>query len=192
MKRSIGDLLVLPEYALTGSLVLDKEANVHDWDARCREARTQIHLVDGKHLLINTLEEINGQLRNCCELLPEREFQFKLSPDETELDHCVVAGTEQEIFSLTNRRFKTIICSDIRRIDEISTEDLDFVVYVYHFTEENCRRVISEAKNVAKERNLPILASSLVSDKNNGFTSYIDAEKTISLPVVEGILEIEL
>lgn len=192
MKRSIGDLLILPEYALTGSLVPDKEANVHDWAVRCREAKTQIHIVEGKHLLINTLEEINGQLRNCRELLPEREFQFKLFPDETELNHCVVAGTEQKIFSLMDRRFKTIICSDIRRVDEISTEDLDFVVFVYHFTEENYRRVISEAKNVAKERNLPILASSWVSDKNNGFSSYIDAEKIISLPAVEGILEIEL
>jgi len=47
MKRSIGDLLILPEYVLTGSLVLDKEANVHDWAARCREAKTQIHIIEG-------------------------------------------------------------------------------------------------------------------------------------------------
>jgi predicted amidohydrolase len=29
-----GDLLVLPEYALTGSLVLDLKADVHDWARR--------------------------------------------------------------------------------------------------------------------------------------------------------------
>jgi len=97
--RSKGDLLVLPEYALTRSLVLDLEADVHDWALRSANAKALINVPKGKHLLINTLAEFDGKLRNCCELLPLGELQFKLFPDQTELDAGILTGTEQKIFS---------------------------------------------------------------------------------------------
>jgi len=92
--ESKGDLLVLPEYALTGSLVLDLEADVHDWAQRSADAKTRIKIPDGKYLLINSLVEIDTTLRNCCELLPVVESQIKLFPDKTERNSGILPGTE--------------------------------------------------------------------------------------------------
>lgn len=52
--------------------------------------------------------------------------------------------------------------------------------------------MLSMLKEFVKKRKIPILASSLVSDKNNGFSTYIDQYKIISLSNYEGILEIDL
>jgi predicted amidohydrolase len=190
--ESKGDLAVLPEYALTGSLVLDPNANVHVWAARSRDAKGRIDLPEGKNLLLNALHEENGRLWNCCELMPTGEKQFKLFPDETELRYGIMPGTEQRVFSLAGKRFKVIICSDIRRMNTISTDSLDFIVFVYHFTHENFKRVTDELKAVSRERLLPIVVSSLVSDKNAGFSSLVNGQTIASIPDKEGILEIEL
>lgn len=192
IRESKGDLLVLPEYVLTGSLVLDKGADIHDWAVRSEKAKKRISVLKDKHLLINTLVEIDGKLYNCCELLPEGELQLKLFPDETELSSGILPGTNQKIFNLMDKRFKVLICSDIRQMDKISTDGLDFLVFVYHFTEENFERVISQVKAVSKERHILIVASSLVSDKNNGRSSIVAGEIVASLSDKEGILEIEL
>lgn len=190
IEESKGDLLILPEYVLTGSLVLDLDANVHDWVLRSEKAKGLINVPTGKYLLINTLAEIHGKLRNCCELLPRGDFQFKLFPDKPELDTGIVPGTEQKIFELFDKRFKVVICSDLRQIDKIPTESLDFLIFVYHFTERNFHQRIGEVKNVSKARRLPVLASSLVSDRNNGFSSFVDGDVVVSLSRREGILEI--
>lgn len=187
-----GDLLVLPEYVLTGSLTLDLEANVHDWTREAADAKARINLPDGKYLLINSLIEIDSTLRNCCELLPTEEFQFKLFPDENEQNSGILPGTEQKIFELLEKRFKVVICSDLRNMDKIATESLDFLLFIYHFTESNFRNRIEVVKNVSKTRELPVLVISLVSDKNNGFSSFVDDDVAVSLPGQEGILEIDI
>lgn len=192
IKKSKGDLLVLPEYVLTGSLVLDKGTDIQDWAVKSKKAKMRITVPKGKHLLINTLAEIDGQIYNCCELLPEGELQLKLFPDETELSSGILPGTNQKIFNFMDKRFKVLICSDIRQMDKIPTDGLDFLVFVYHFTKENFERVISQVKAVSRERHIPIVASSLVSDKNNGFSSIVNNEIVASLSDKEGILEIEL
>ncbi len=190
--ESKGDLLVLPEYALTGSLVLDLEADVHDWAQRSADAKTRIKIPDGKYLLINSLVEIGTTLRNCCELLPVVESQIKLFPDKTERNSGILPGTEQKIFELFDKRFKVIICSDIKEMDEIPTNGLDFLIFVYHFTENNFPRVMPLVKSVSKERKLPVLASSLVSDRNHGFSSFVNGNVIVSLSRQEGILEVEI
>jgi len=190
--ESKGDLLVLPEYALTGSLVLDLEADVHDWAQRSADAKTRIKIPDGKYLLINSLVEIDTTLRNCCELLPLVESQIKLFPDKTERNSGILPGTEQKIFELFDKRFKVIICSDIKEMDEIPTNGLDFLIFVYHFTENNFPRVMPLVKSVSKERKLPVLASSLVSDRNHGFSSFVNGNVIVSLSRQEGILEVEI
>jgi len=190
--ESKGDLLVLPEYALTGSLVLDLEADVHDWAQRSADAKTRIKIPDGKYLLINSLVEIDTTLRNCCELLPLVESQIKLFPDKTERNSGILPGTEQKIFELFDKRFKVIICSDIKEMDEIPTNSLDFLIFVYHFTENNFPRVMPLVKSVSKERKLPVLASSLVSDRNHGFSSFVNGNVIVSLSRQEGILEVEI
>jgi len=190
--ESKGDLLVLPEYALTGSLVLDLEADVHDWAQRSADAKTRIKIPDGKYLLINSLVEIDTTLRNCCELLPVVESQIKLFPDKTERNSGILPGTEQKIFELFDKRFKVIICSDIKEMDEIPTNGLDFLIFVYHFTENNFPRVMPLVKSVSKERKLPVLASSLVSDRNHGFSSFVNGNVIVSLSRQEGILEVEI
>ncbi len=187
-----GDLLVLPEYVLTGSLALDLEANVHDWARESADAKARIHLPDGKYLLLNSLKEIESTLRNCCELLPTGVFQFKLFPDENEQNAGIIPGTEQKIFELLEKRFKVVICSDLRNMDKIATESLDFLIFIYHFTESNFPNRIEVVKNVSKTRKLPVLVSSLVSDRNNGFSSFVDGDIVVSLPSKEGILEIDI
>lgn len=190
--ESKGDLLILPEYALTGSLVLDLDADVHDWALRSAEAKALINVPKGKHLLINTLAEFDGKLRNCCELLPLGDRQFKLFPDQTEIDAGILPGTEQKVFELCDKRFKAVICLDLPHIDTIPTDDLDFVLFIYHFTDNNFTRVIQVVKDVSKARRLPVLVSSLVSDKNSGFSSFVDGDVVVSLPRQEGILEVEI
>jgi predicted amidohydrolase len=189
---SKGDLLVLPEYELTGSLVLDLEADVHDWALRSANAKALINVPKSKHLLINTLAEFDGKLRNCCELLPLGEFQSKLFPDQTELDAGILPGNEQKIFELSDKRFKVVICFDLPHMDKIPTDNLDFILFIHHFTDNNFTRVMQEVKSVFKARELRVLVSSLVSDKNIGFSSFVDGDVVVSLPRQEGILEVEI
>ncbi len=85
-----------------------------------------------------------------------------------------------------------MICSDLRNMDKIATESLDFLLFIYHFTESNFRNRIEVVKNVSKTRELPVLVISLVSDKNNGFSSFVDDDVAVSLPGQEGILEIDI
>ncbi len=49
---SEGDLMVCPEYVLTGSLVLDPNANVREWVARSDAARSQLRAPAGRFLLL--------------------------------------------------------------------------------------------------------------------------------------------
>ncbi len=98
-----GDLLVLPEYVLTGSLTLDLEANVHDWTREAADAKARINLPDGKYLLINSLIEIDSTLRNCCELLPTEEFSSNCS--QMRMNRILVFFQEQ------SRRFLSYLKS---------------------------------------------------------------------------------
>ena len=190
--KSKGELLVLPEYALTGSLVLDLNADVHEWARNSAQAETQLSIPEGKYLLINSLIELNGELYNCCKLLPTKERYCKLFPDPTELNAGIQPGAEQKVFELLGKRFKVVICHDLPHMNEISTKDLDFILFIYHFTENNFPRIIEEIKEVSVTRRLQVLASSLVSDMNNGFSSFIDGHVIVSLSDQEGILEVEI
>ena len=190
--KSKGELLVLPEYALTGSLVLDLNADVHEWARNSAQAETRLSIPSGKYLLINTLIELDGKLYNCCKLLPTEERYCKLFPDEAELQAEIHPGTEQKVFGLLGKRFKVVICYDLPHMDEISTDNLDFLLFIYHFTENNFTRIIREIKEVSVARRLRVLASSLVSDMNIGFSSFIDRNVVVSLSNQEGILEVEI
>lgn len=192
VNESKGELLVLAEYALTGSLVLDLEADVRDWARRSAKAKARINVPAGKHLLINTLAEFDGNLYNCCELLPTGECYCKLFPDQTEMDAGILPGTEQKVFELSGKRFKVVICYDLPHMDEIPTDNVDFLLFIYHFTDDNFSRVMQEVKKVSKARGLRVLASSLVSDKNSGLSSFVDGDVIVSLPRREGILEVEI
>jgi hypothetical protein len=190
--QSQGQLLVLPEYVLTGSLVLDKGAEVREWALRSAQAKARLSIPDGKYLLINALAEFDGKLYNCCELLPTDERYCKLFPDQTELNAGVQPGTEQKVFELLGKHFKVVICYDLPHMDKIPTGDLDFLLFIYHFTEENFSRVMGVVKEVSRTRGLRVLVASLVSDQNNGFSSYVDSDVVVSLPSHEGILEVEI
>ena len=146
----------------------------------------------GKHLLINMLSEFNGSLYNCCKLLPADERYYKLFPDQTELDAGIQPGTEQKVFELFGRRFKVVICYDLPHMQSIPTDALDFLLFVYHFTESNFARVIGEIKEISVARKLRVLASSLVSDRNNGLSSFVDGRVVVSLSNQQGILEVEI
>jgi predicted amidohydrolase len=190
--QSEGQLLVLPEYVLTGSLVLDLDADIREWATESVQAKSRLSIPDGKYLLINSLAQFDGKLHNCCELLPTEERYCKLFPDDTELNVGIQPGTEQKVFELSGKHFKVAICYDLAHIDKIPTDGLDFLLWIYHFTDDNFARRIQNVKNVSKARALRVLASSLVSDKNSGHSSYVDGDVVISLPGREGILEVEI
>lgn len=187
-----GDLLVLPEYVLTGSLALDPQADVREWALRSAEAKDRLEIPAGRHVLINTLAERVGKVHNCCELLPGGETYCKLYPDQMELDSGIAPGSEQKVFELLGKRFKAVICFDLPHMAGIPTDSLDFALFVYHFTEANFARVIQEVRGVSRTRRIRVLASSLVSDQNNGNSSFIDGDTVVSLPDAEGILEVDL
>ena len=196
-----GDLLVLPEYALTGSLVLDLEPMSVTGHAEVQRPMAPVTVPTGKHLLVNALYEFDGKLRNCCHLLPTGDFQCKMFPDQPELDAGILPGTEQKVFELSGKRFKIVICSDRRCVpgargargacrepaegsplvfcssptycslgliaaearelqpmEKIPTNGLDFILFVYHFTERNFSRVMQEVKSASEARGLPTRA----------------------------------
>ena len=192
INKSRGDLLVLPEYAFTGSLTLDCEADINKWTEESDLAKEKLKIPNGKIVLINSLTRINEDLYNCCEFLPVNKKQIKVYPDDTEKNKGIKSGKEHETFHMFNKKFKVFICMDLRYWEAIETDDADFILFIYHFTKENYENRIIELKEFIKQREIPVLASSLVSDKNNGFSTYIDKTIITSISDTEGILEVEL
>lgn len=187
---SIGDLLVLPEYALTGSLVLDTNANITEWAQKSKIAQSKLIIPEGKHLLLNSIQSIDGNLYNTSTMLPTNETQYKLYPDQPELDAHIKPGNHQTIFHLNGKTFKVIICSDLKHIDQFSTDTLDFLLFIFHFTENNFDKAMSEVKVLSSARKIPVIIASLVSDVNIGFSSYVLGDTSVSLGGVEGVLEV--
>jgi len=192
INNSSGELLILPEYALTGSLVLDSEANIHQWSENAINAKNDLKIPKNKVLILNTLKKENDNLYNICELLPTNKYQIKVYPDDTEKAYGIIPGKSHEIFNLFGKKFKILICMDFKYVEEIPTDKVDFFVWIYHFTKENYPRMLTLLKDFVKKRAIPVLASSLISDKNCGFSTFIDTNKVISLSNFEGLLEIEL
>jgi|SRR5690554_4238609 len=192
INQSRGRLIVLSEYALTGSLVLDTNVNVKRWVKVSEAAKSSIKIPEGKLLLINSLVEKDNKVYNACELLPTAEMQGKLFPDTPELAAGISNGQQQKVFKIDGKKFKVIICTDLRYIDEIPTNNLDFIFFIFHFSNYNFDKALRDARNVSQEREIPIIISSLLSDKNIGFSSYIHKNTVVSLPEYEGILEIQI
>lgn len=190
--KSKGNLLVLPEYVLTGSLVLETNVSVKDWVDKSKKAKVSLKIPEGKILIINSLVELEDKIYNCCELIPSDNKQCKLFPDQPELDSGINAGSDHTVFTLYDKKFKVIICTDLRHIEKISTEELDFFFFIFHFTDNNHDKVIQEVKDISIKRKLPIIVSSLVSDQNIGFSSYVNNNSVVSLSSSEGILEIDI
>lgn len=192
INKSRGDLMVLSEYALTGSLTLDCAADINKWVKESNLTKKKLEIPSGKILLINSLVKINEDLYNCCEFLPINKKQIKVYPDDTERKKGIKPGKEHETFHMFNKKFKVFICMDLKYWTSIETDDADFILFIYHFTKENYENRIIELKEFIKQRKIPVLASSLVSDKNCGFSTYIDKNIIISISDTKGILEVEL
>jgi predicted amidohydrolase len=192
IEQAEGELLVLPEYALTGSLTLETTPNPRAWAESCAREKAQFAIPPGKSLLLNSLVLFEDGLRNCCELLPGGESYCKLFPDETEQKAGILPGKQPKVFSLGDKRFSVLICFDLPHIAHIPTDGLDFLLFIYHFTPRNLERVLSEARDVARSRCLPVLVSSLVSDQNNGKSAFIRKNLTLLLGEKAGIMEVEI
>lgn len=188
-----GDYIILAEYALTGSLVLDDKADAKRWAEGGARAVKMLEIPPGKQLILNSLRELEDGIYNACTLLPSgRVLQKKAYPDQPELDAGVRAGDGVPVQELGDKKVVVVICSDLREANRISTEGADFVLHIFHFTPENYEKVMGEAVRLSKERAVPVLISSLVSDRNCGRSCYINGSVTISLSHDEGILEIDL
>ncbi|MBK1813816.1 hypothetical protein JHL18_24665 [Clostridium sp. YIM B02505] len=192
IEKSKGELLILPEYAFTGSLNSESNVDIDEWITYGDVAKKNLKIPAGKLLLTNSLVKINEEVYNCCEFLPDDKKQIKVFPDSTEEIHGIKAGKEHQTFEMFNKKFKIFICMDFKHWKSIETNDLDFILFIYHFTSENYEKRIEELKEFVRERKIPVLASSIVSDNNNGFSTYINESTIISLSELEGILEIEL
>lgn len=186
---SEGDLLVLPEYALTGPPRRNEPLDVREWARESASARTQFSIPHGKHLLVTGLVEADGRVYNCAELSPDGPCQCKLFPGQAEVEAGITAGSEQPVFEMFGRRFKIIIGRDLCHAGEIQTEGLDFTLWVSRFTNQNYAQAMAEAKHLSSERRLRIFASSPVGDRYIGHSAYIDSTVRLSLREREGILE---
>lgn len=189
--QSSGDLLVLPEYVFTGSLVLNEQADLEKWCNDIQHAKEKIIIPNGKILMFNSLVKLDGKKYNCCQLLPTTKKQIKVYPDQTERNRGIVPGQRHDVFNLHDKKFKILICSDLKYWKLIETAGLDFMIWVYHFTAENYQKRIAELRNFIRERKIPVLVSSLVSDQNSGNSLYIEDDKIVALSRHEGILEVE-
>lgn len=187
-----GNLAILAEYALTGSLVLDKNADPRVWADKSASALKKIDIPAGKSLLLNHLVSENGKLYNESTLLPAGPAQRKCFPDSTEIDAGIHAGKDFPLFSFGDKSFKIIICSDLRKIDNLPTDGADFLFFIFHFTQSNHDNVMDILRDLSCTRKLPIIAASLCSDKNCGHSAYVNGNTVVSLGNSEGILEISL
>jgi len=190
--RARGELLVTAEYVLTGSLVLDQSPAVERYLLSEEDIMRRLRIPEGKRLLVDHLERRDGKIYNSASLLPSGGRQDKLYPDETEADCGVVAGSESLIFEKFGKRFKVLVCMDMRYHERIDLSNLDFVLWLYHFTEANYEKRMADARACARRSGLPLFVSSLVSDVNSGMSSAVSREHVASLSGDEGILEIEL
>lgn len=188
-----GDLMVLAEYSLTGSLVLDENANVQKWAVDSEIAKKGLFIPENKRLLINSLIIKDKRIYNACTLLPANEIiQAKSYPDNPEIEAGICAGDGVSVVQIYDKKIAIIICSDFREINRISTSGADFIFYIFHFTLGNHERILHDLMNISKERNIPIITASLTSDKNYGHSCYVFGSTVVSLGNQEGILEITL
>lgn len=188
-----GDLLVLAEYALTGSLVFDKNANIQKWVAESEIAVQKLSVPKDKSLLINGLIIKNERIYNACTLLPSNKImQIKTIPDKTEKNAGICAGNANSLVQLNGKKLVIVICSDFTGIDKISTNGADIMLFIYHFTPENYKSRLADIVSVSKKRNIPIITASLTSDKNYGHSCYVFGSTVIALGNHEGILEITI
>ena len=193
MNNANGDLLILAEYALTGSLVLDENANIQKWATESEVAKQELSVPKDKSLLINSLIVKDKRIYNACTLLPGNEImQIKTIPDKTETNAGICAGNGISIVQLNGKKIIIVICSDFVGIDKISTSGADIMLFIYHFTLENHKNRLADLINISKERNIPILAASLTSDKNYGHSCYVCGSTVVALGNHEGIMEITL
>jgi len=188
-----GDLLILAEYALTGSLVLDENADIHKWAAESELAKQGLSVPENKRLLINSLTIKDERIYNACTLLPGDEIiQIKTFPDKTERNAGICAGNGISIVQLNGKKVIIVICSDFSGMDKISTGGADILLFIYHFTPENYVNRLADIVRVSKEREIPIITASLTSDKNYGHSCYVCGSTVVALGDHEGILEITL
>lgn len=192
IQRADGDLLVLAEYALTGSLVLDEGADVPLWAAQSAAAQEKLTLPQGRRLLLNRLVLHGGRHYNESILLPDGAAQRKRFPDRPELDAGIYPGLEWTLFEVTGKRFIAVICSDLRKAAQIPTERADFVLFIFHFTPQMLEPVTRQCMDFSRERGIPVIAASLCSDQNCGHSAYISGDTVVALDERPGILTITL
>jgi len=186
-----GSLIVTAEYILTGSIVLSDERNIEDYIVNQDVLDRRLIIPANKKLLINHLNNENGQITNCASLLPGNIVQEKLFPDETEIQLGIRPGKESILFMEYGKKFRTLICMDMKYAKKIDISELDFLIWMYHFTESNYENKMDEALKFSKENRIDIIISSLITDKNNGHSSYIKNGKINKSILDEGILEID-
>jgi len=188
-----GTFMILAEYALTGSLVLENDVDVKEWIISSREAIDMLNIPENKQLLINSLVESDGRIYNSCSILPGNKIlQTKTNLDEIESRAGVNSGNGVSLVQIEHKNISIIICSDLKIINEISTDGADLILFIFHFTPDNLEKRVCDLVHLSEERGLPIVSASLCSDRNNGHSCYINGTTVVSIGNYEGILEIKI
>lgn len=187
-----GNFAVLAEYAITGSLVLDEHASAQKWAKECETALKSLVIPEGKVLLVNHLINDDGNLYNQSTLPPAGNIQRKCFPDPKEVSAGISPGKDFSLFSFEGKKYKVIICTDLRNMSSLSTEGADFAFFIFHFTMNNQTDAFERIRNLSINRKLPIIVASLCSDKNCGHSMYVNGTTTVSLGNTQSILEINI
>ena len=109
-----------------------------------------------------------------------------------EKEKGIKAGDAFRIFERNGMRFKIVICTDFRYQESIHREDINFLVWVTHFSAENYGRAVSEMRRFSMRERIQVMASSPVCGKNIGMSTYVNGNDVFSLSSYEGIMEIEI
>lgn len=185
-----GDLLVLPEYALTGPprCGIDPAA----WAAAAARALAALSIPPSKALLANALVEEGGSTYNCCELLGTGQRQCKLSLTRAEVEAGLAPGRQQHIFEFDGARFAVLLCPDYDATRAFSTDGVDFALWISHVDRDAAAGALTAAAHLSQARSLRVFLSSLIADDNSGLSAYVDERVQLSLPRREAILEVIL
>ncbi|HOA24090.1 MAG: hypothetical protein WBH90_02105 [Aggregatilineales bacterium] len=183
-----GDLLVLPEYVLTGPPTPGMD--VAAWAAYGASVRSALNVPPGKAVLINTLVERGGEVVNCCELLDTGQQQAKLYLTDAERAAGISAGHEQHVFSFGERQFAVCICERLMADRLAPAEQIDFALWISHFDRAALPDALASAREVSEARGVRVFMSALLTDEHVGVSAYVDGKLQLAVPRRRSIMEV--
>lgn len=185
-----GDLLVLPEYALTGPPPAGED--IAAWAERGAAACEALTLPVGKALLVNCIRQHRGGFANRCELLGTGQQQVKLHLTAAEREAGMIAGDERRVFSYQGRRFAVFTSSRLEAAQLDAADDLDFVLWLTHFERAALSDALARGRDVSAACGLRIFMNTLLVDEWVSLSAYVDGYLQLAVPRRLSIMEVAI